>query len=100
MKSFKSAYVVFAKDTTIGGYIEADLARRNIKVSIGPLKDKPEDVAFYVIYTAGWNWDLAMYLDSLNVKFFDNSNGQMIASGSFRNSKIVEELARSAAQRL
>ena len=90
LESFKSAYVVFATDTTIGGYIEADLARRNIKVSIGPLKDKPTDVAFYVIYKDHWNWDVAMYLDSLDVQFFDNSNGQMIASGSFRNSKIVE----------
>ena len=90
LESFKSAYVVFAKDTTIGGYIAADLARRNIKVNMGPLKEKPADVECYVIYTDGWSWDVAMYLDSLDVKFFDNSNGQVIASGSFRNSKIIE----------
>jgi hypothetical protein len=90
LESFKSAYVVFAKNTTIGGYIAADLARRNIKVSLGALKDKPKEVAFYVIYTDHWNWDVAVYLDSLDVQFIDNSNGQIIASGSFKNSKLLE----------
>lgn len=90
LNSLKSAYVVFAKDTTIGEYIEADLARRNVKVSGGTLKDKPEDVAFYVIYTDRWNWDVAVYLDSLDVQFFNNATGQIIASGSFRNSKLLE----------
>jgi hypothetical protein len=66
------------------------LARRGVKVSIGPLRDKPQDVACYVVYTDHWNWDLAMYLDSLDVQFFDNSTGQMIASGSFRNSQVME----------
>ena len=64
LESLKSAYVVFAKNTTIGGYIAADLARRNIKVSLGALKDKPKDVAFYVVYADHWNWDVAVYLDS------------------------------------
>lgn len=90
LSNYKSAYVAFATDTTIGEYIEADLARRGVKVSIGPLRDKPQDVACYVVYTDHWNWDLAMYLDSLDVQFFDNSTGQMIASGSFRNSQIME----------
>jgi hypothetical protein len=90
LESYKSAYVVFAKNTTVGEYIAANLARREIKVSMGPLKDKPKDVALYVIYTDHWNWDVAMYLDSLDVQFIDNSNEQMIAHGSFKNSKLLE----------
>lgn len=90
LESYQSAYVVFSKDSTIGEYIAADLARRNIRASMGTLADKPNDVGFYVIYTDRWNWDLAVYLDSLDVQFIDNSNGQMIASGAFKNSKVFE----------
>lgn len=92
LDSYKSAYVVFAKNTTIGGYIAADLARRNIKVALGPLKDKPNDVMMYVTYTDHWNWDVVMYLDSLEVQFIDNSNHQQIATGTFKNSKVFESL--------
>ncbi len=56
----------------------------------GDAREKPKEVGFYVIYTDHWNWDLAVYLDSLDVQFIDNSNGQIIASGSFKNSKIFE----------
>jgi hypothetical protein len=90
LESYKSAYVVFSKDTTIGGYIAADLAQRGIKASVGTLQDEPKDVGFYVTYVDHWNWDVAVYLDSLEVQFIDNSNGQIVASGFFRNSKVLE----------
>jgi hypothetical protein len=38
LNSLKSAYVVFAKDTTIGGYIEADLAVAILKSVAARLK--------------------------------------------------------------
>lgn len=90
LESYKSAYVVFSKNTTIGGYIAADLSRRNISTTLGSLKDRPAKVGFYVVYTDHWNWDVAIYLDSLDVDFIDNTNGQIIAHGSFKNSKFME----------
>jgi hypothetical protein len=92
LESLKSAYVVLAPkgNPTIAGYINVALAQRNIKTRIGPIAEKPADAAFYVVYTDHWNWDVAVYLDSLDIQFIDNSNGQIIASGSFKNNKIVE----------
>jgi hypothetical protein len=88
LDSLKSAYVVVAihGNPTIGGYIQTALARRNLKVNIGALKDKPQNVAFYVNYKEHWNWDVTVYLESLDIEFVDNANGQIIAKGSFRNS--------------
>jgi hypothetical protein len=92
LDSLKSAYVVIAAsgNPNIAGYIVTALARHNLKTSRGPLKDKPADVAFYVNYREHWNWDVVVYLDTLDVEFMDNATGKMIASGSFRNSKFME----------
>ena len=92
LSSLKSAYVVVAPrgNPNIGSYIVTALAHRNIRTNIGALKDKPADVAFYVTYEEHWNWDLAVYLDTLDVNFFDNTTGKRIASGAFRNSKLAE----------
>jgi hypothetical protein len=92
LDSLKSAYVVVAPkgNPSIAGYIVTALAHRGLKVNSGALQDKPADVDFYVTYTEHWNWDVAVYLDTLDVEFMSNATGQMIASGSFRNSKIAE----------
>jgi len=86
VESLKSAYVVLAPgaDTTIAEFIQVGLAHHDLTVSVGALRNKPKDVAFYVNYQDHWKWDLTMYLDSLDVQFIDNSNDQVIASGSFR----------------
>jgi hypothetical protein len=92
LDSMKSAYVIVATggNPNIASYITAALVNRNLKASLGPLKDKPADVAFYVTYREHWNWDVAVYLDTLEIEFFDNTTDKMIASGSFRNSKVME----------
>lgn len=84
--SFKSAYVVVATggNPNIGGFVQGGLARRNIKTAIGPLKDKPADVDFFVNYKERWNWDMAVYLESLDVEFVDNADGKTIATSQFR----------------
>jgi len=86
LASLKSAYVVLAPgaNTTIAEFIQVGLAHHDLKVSIGALRNKPKDVAFYVNYQDDWKWDVTMYLNSLDVQFVDNSNDQVIASGSFK----------------
>ncbi|HEV2695148.1 MAG TPA: hypothetical protein VG347_19800 [Verrucomicrobiae bacterium] len=92
LDSYKSAYVVIAPsgNPNIAGYIVTGLAHHNLKVNSGALKDKPAEVGFYVTYQEHWNWDLAVYLDTLDVQFMDNTNNQLIANGSFRNNKFFE----------
>lgn len=84
--SLKSAYVVVATggNPNIGGFIQGGLARQNIKTAIGALKDKPADVDFFVNYKERWNWDITVYLESLDVEFVDNADGKIIATSQFR----------------
>jgi hypothetical protein len=88
LDSLKSVYVVVAinGNPTMGNYIQTALAHHNLKVNIGALKDKPQDVAFYVNYKEHWNWDVTVYLESLDIEFVDNASGQIIVKGSFKNS--------------
>jgi|SRR5450756_2521465 len=92
LDSYKSAYVVITAkgNPNVAAYIVTALAHHNLKVNSGALKDKPADTEFYVTYHDYWNWDVAVYLDALDVQFTDNITGQLIASGSFQNSKIWE----------
>lgn len=86
LESFKTAYVVVAPhgNPNIGGYIATALTHHGLKVNIGALKDKPQNVGFYVNYKEHWNWDVGVYLESLDVEFVDNSTELVFASGSFR----------------
>lgn len=85
--SLTSAYVVVTPDNTdhaIGTYIQGALERRNVRATIGLLKEKPADVDFYVTYTDHWQWDVTMYLSSLDIQFLDNRTGRLIANGAFK----------------
>ena len=81
----KSAYVVRhpKSDRDIDRYIQEDLAERGVRVTVGPIESKPKDVDFYVEYSDRWRWDMAMYLNSLEIRFESNTNGALIGSGSF-----------------
>lgn len=86
LESLKTAYVVIRPDydPKIGANIQEALSQRGVKAPAGPLQAKPQDVAFYVEYEDHWRWDLAMYLLSLDIRFIDNSSGQLLGSGAFR----------------
>ena len=87
LTSLKSAYVVLPdNDRQVGLHIMEALMARDVKVKAGRLDEKPSEVAFYVIYTDRWIWDLAFYLDSLEIKFMDGGNGQLIGRGAFKES--------------
>jgi len=82
----KTAFVVIGKDydPKIGVNIQEALGQHGVTASAGALADKPKDVAFYVEYEDHWRWDLAMYLFSLDIRFVDNTTGQVMGSGAFR----------------
>ena len=90
LESLKTAYVVVAPrgNTTISGYIQTALSHHGVQVSAGKIEDKPKDVGFFVTYRERWDWDVAVYLEYLDIEFVDNTTAQVFASGAFRNTLL------------
>jgi hypothetical protein len=86
LASMKTAFVVIGSDynQAIGVNIHEALAQHGVTASMGTTAEKPKDVAFYVEYEDHWQWDMAMYLSSLDIRFIDNQTGQVVGSGAFR----------------
>ena len=62
------------------------LMGRGLTVTYGVLQDKPKEVDFYVELVDRWQWDVAMFLASLDIEFKDNATGELIARGWFKQS--------------
>ena len=88
LESMKSAYIVHDPGSTYGcaNAAEEALTKRGLTVTSGLIKDKPADADFYVEVVDRWQWDVAMFLASLNIRFLDNHTGDLIAEGIFRQS--------------
>jgi len=88
--SMKTAFVVIGSDhdQSIGVSIHEALTQHGVTASMGTLTEKPKDVAFYVEYEDHWQWDMAMYLSSLDIRFIDSQTGQVMGSGAFRQGVI------------
>jgi|KBSMisStandDraft_5_1062788.scaffolds.fasta_scaffold1204467_1 hypothetical protein len=88
LESMKSAYIVHDPDSTLGcaNAAQEALTTRGLTVTSGFIKDKPADVDFYVEVVDRWQWDVAMFLASLNIRFVDNHTGDLIAEGTFHQS--------------
>jgi hypothetical protein len=84
----KRAYVVHDPGSTYGcaNAAEEALIQRGLKVTSGYIQDKPADTDFYVEVVDRWQWDVAMFLASLEIRFVDNATGDLIATGTFRQS--------------
>ena len=84
----KRAYVVHDPGSTYGcaNAAEEALTARGLQVTSGYIKDKPADADFYVEVIDRWQWDVAMFLASLDIRFVDNATGDLIATGNFRQS--------------
>jgi hypothetical protein len=85
LESLKTAYVVSDPNAShdIEAFVQEALADRGIRVTSGPISSKPNDVQFYVECEGHWYWDITMYLDSMTIRFKDNTNGELIAIDSF-----------------
>src|SRR5262245_60742578 len=86
LESMKTAYVVIRPDydPKIGANIQEALTQHGVTSRAGPRVQKPNDVDFFVEYEDHWRWDLAMYLFSLDIRFFENTTGKLIGIGAFR----------------
>jgi len=88
LDSLKRAYVVHDPASTYGcaNAAEEALRERGLTVTSGFLQNKPPDVDFYIEVIDRWQWDVAMFLASLEIRFVDNATGEMIAIGNFHQS--------------
>ena len=88
LASMKKAYVVHDPGSTYGcaNAAEEALTKRGLTVTSGSIQDKPADADFYVEVIDRWQWDVAMFLASLDIRFVDNATGDLMAIGTFRQS--------------
>lgn len=88
LDSLKRAYVVHDPGSTYGcaNAAEEALTAQGLTVTSGYIQDKPADTDFYVEVVDRWQWDVAMFLASLDIRFVDNATGDVIAIGTFRQS--------------
>jgi uncharacterized protein YceK len=88
LDSFKRAYVVHDPGSTYGcaNAAQEALTAKGLTVTSGYIHDKPADTDFYVEVVDRWQWDVAMFLASLDIRFVDNATGDVIAIGTFRQS--------------
>lgn len=90
LNSLKKAYVVHDPGSTLGCAKAAEeaLSARGVTVTAGAIQNKPKDADFYVEVVDHWKWDVAMFLLSLDIHFKDNATGDLIATGSFKQSEF------------
>lgn len=85
----KSFYVVrHDRDgRAINELIRDDLARRGVAATTGSESARPKAVDAIVTYEDRWQWDITMYMLSLNISFRDGTTNTLLASGqSYRPS--------------
>ena len=88
LDALKSAYIISPPyaNSTICRHIGESLNQRGVRVRVGTAEAKPTDIDLLIDYTDHWQWDLVMYLHSLDIRFTNPTNGQLLASGAFRQS--------------
>jgi hypothetical protein len=84
----KRAYVVHDPGSTYGcaNAAQEALTKRGLTVTSGFIQNKPADADFYIEVIDRWQWDVAMFLASLEIRFLDNATSEVIAIGTFRQS--------------
>jgi hypothetical protein len=86
LESLKTAYLVRDPDSTRGceEATREALTQRGVVVTYGAFQAKPKDVDFYVEVVDRWRWDVTMFLVSLEIRFRENTTGELIATGWFK----------------
>lgn len=89
LKSFKSAYVVNnGGKSNIGETIQDKLMLYGFVVKSGPDVVTLDNTDLIVRYTDRWQWDLVMYLRSLDVRVYEGATGSLLVTGSWKNSPL------------
>jgi len=85
LDSMKKAYVVHDPGSTYGcaNAAQKALTERGLTVTAGYIQNKPADADFYIEVIDRWQWDVGMFLASLDIRFLDNVTGELIAVGKY-----------------
>lgn len=84
-KQIKSAYIVEQEKSyrDIELHVQKALTENGIMSSTGPLANKPDTVDIFVKVIDQWVWDMAMYLRSLDISFYENSSQSLLTTGKY-----------------
>ena len=87
-KSYSTAFVVThgGKSVDMDTSFTGALQKHGLKVLQGETKPANGAADMVVVYDDTWRWDLAMYLLSLNVQFYDGKTGSLLAESQWHNS--------------
>lgn len=66
------------------------LAKESVVVNgqVAAYAQKAEGVDAIVSYVDNWQWDLAMYMRSLSIRFYDAESGDLIIVGNWADSRV------------
>ena len=71
----------------INKMVSNELTKLGYQAESGPGSTKPQNVGAWVTYKDDWMWDITVYLLSLEIKFMDPANGELLGVGrSYRPS--------------
>ncbi len=89
-KQYRSAYLVVHGDRSsdVDASVQRELFRRRLAVTSGPEGRQPETADLIVKYADAWNWDMTMYLQSLDIQVYDAKVGTLLGSASWKNSPM------------
>jgi len=87
LTKFKRYYVEhrLTDDRKIDELIVADLRRRGLEATFGPLTMMPQNTEVLINYEDRWTWDFHNYLIELSITARDARKEKLIASGHTRH---------------
>ncbi len=89
-KNLQSVALVPQADNSadMDGHVTKQLQAQglNVKAPLPAGTRKSDDVDMIVTYADVWRWDLVMYLQSVNINFFDAKSGNLVVTGRWDNS--------------
>ena len=88
--SYRSAYLVAHGDRSsdVDASIQRELFRHGLTVSSGPEGKQPDTADLVVKYADSWNWDMTMYLKTLDIQMFDARTNTLVATATWKNSPM------------
>ena len=98
LSGVRSAYVVQHEESKEGipQALQDALVAQGVRATHGGLASKPAVVDATVTYVDRWQWDVGMYLASLDVEIRMDDTNALIASGRFKNSPFLHSFPRAA----
>lgn len=72
------------------GFMQKEFMRRGVawKAPVPPSSRTSPDIDAIVGYVDVWRWDLAMYLQSIDINMYDGRSGNLVVNGRWKDSPM------------